>query len=89
MGELIEDVFTILLGIIFYILTILSIVGVGYSYLKSFSFSAAVITNIEISANANAITKVIVLVLNYSKYIVIPVLIWGLIWYNSYASRVI
>lgn len=83
-----EDIITILLGILFYLFSLLSIIGTLYSYLKQWDATRKIISNIEMTAT-NPIVRIILVVIKYSQYLAIPVIICGLIWYNYYASATI
>jgi hypothetical protein len=86
--SLLSDIITILVGILFYSLSIISIIGIGYSYLKQWSFSRQAIMTLELTLT-NPIAILIVKLINLAKYLAIPIIIGGLVWYALYADAVI
>ena len=85
MGEIAADIITVIVGILFYTLSIISIIAIVYSYLKQWKATRRAIENIEVTA-ANPILIIILKVLEYAKYLAIPIIIWGLYWYTMYAQ---
>jgi hypothetical protein len=81
-----EAVLTVILGILYYAVVIIAIGGTAYSYLKTLDFSRPLIMALEQRAAATPHLMIIIFLINWCKYITIPALIWGLIWYAQYAK---
>jgi len=81
-----KDAFNLLLGIVYYIVVIIGVLGTSYSYLKTLTITASIIAALENQASDVPHLSIIVIIINYSKYVTIPALIWGLWWYNLYAG---
>jgi len=84
-----ESILIVVLGIIFILLCVFSVIGVFYGYLQHWSFSRNLIQIIQLESNANPVLKVIVIICRISKYIAIPVIIWGIVYYIYYAKLAI
>jgi hypothetical protein len=85
MGTIGESIITIISGILFYIVSLFSILGIIYGYLKSWPISRTSILALETTAT-NPVLIIVLKVLQYVKYLAIPAIIWGLVWYTMYAD---
>lgn len=88
MGNVCEDIITILIGILFYTLSIISIFAIVYSYLKEWQGTRVAIIGLEAAARNPALI-ILVKVINYAKYLAAPMLVWGLYWYTVYAQATV
>lgn len=84
-----EAALTVILGILYYAVVIIAIGGTGYSYLKTWDFSRPLIMRLEQRAALTPHLMIIILLTNWCKYITIPALLWGLIWYAQYAKLIV
>ena len=83
-----DGLITVLSGILFYNLSINSIIGIIYSYLETWKVTRGLIQQLQLQA-ANPVVKAILYVVKYSRYLAIPVIIWGLVWYTYYAKETV
>lgn len=85
MGNDLSDLITVLVNIVFYALSLLSILGALYSYLKQWDLTKRTVENIELRL-MNPLAIILVKVINYSRFLVVPIIIWGLTWAALYAE---
>jgi hypothetical protein len=88
MGDAVGDIVTVILGILFYATSIISIIAIAYSYLKTWMLTRDFIIMLEMRA-VHPVLIILIRVVNYAKYLAIPVIVWGLIWYTNFAIETV